>query len=191
MTSIINNMTREILKKQKGLFSKALLCKTIAFSMQHVSCLTFTNNSNLGLISRVGWSIWYFMPSISFCCSARISLSQCLAATISGTVTMAGWLVRPNRFETCKIEIQTFFNIIILFYKLLRHITSGEVTKLRYNLIWRTDLPKQKLERKEKESEGNDQATVDCLFMDSRSIIWWQTHYSLLPCSSWSYWRGF
>ena len=54
----------------------------------------------LGLISSVGWNIWYLTLSMSWNCSARMTLSQCLAATMSGTVTIAGWLVWPRCLDT-------------------------------------------------------------------------------------------
>ena len=65
-------------------------------------CVSKPELPYLGLISRVGWSICSFILSRSFCWSALISLSQFFAATISGTVTMAGWLVCPSRLDTCR-----------------------------------------------------------------------------------------
>ena len=42
------------------------------------------------------------------------------------------------------------------------------------------DLKKQKLERKEKEIGANDKVRF---FINSRSIIWWETHYSFVAVS--------
>lgn len=57
--------------------------------------------THLGFISNVGWKKWYLVLSISWCCCALITLSQCLAATMSGTVTITGWLVLLRCLDTC------------------------------------------------------------------------------------------
>jgi len=103
--------------------------------------------SYFGLISSVGCMIWNLASPISLlCCSLFINLSQCLAATISGTVIIAGWLVFTRRFETLTPTTLLFPKTLFIHCARSSLSLLGNASSRHWNnqktslIIWQCDI---------------------------------------------------